>query len=301
MLRRRALLAAPALLIPRRASAQASGAELLLFCVADLHSASATAPQLVAAVDAALAAHPDAEAMILVNGDVFERGNAIARRSDGAGDWALLDALRDRAPVVLNIGNHETALVDDLAEVVRRARERDLVVVSSIRDARTGRPVADTRMRWPLRRQRQLGLVGIATDDAATYREAARAELILPEPVAWARAVLPWALDGADVRVVLSHAGLAADRAILPLLPDGTLMIGGHEHLRLTHAAGATRYVHTGSWGRFLTVAAWVGGVGWRLAEVPLTRDGPGDAALAARLRDVAEAHLAPEDREVVA
>ena len=306
LLPRRALPALTGgLLLPRRLRADAAlpGAELLLVAMSDLHSAMERAPAALGALDATLAANRGVEAVILVNGDVFERGNAVALRCNGAPDWAFLAALRKRAPVVLNIGNHETALIDDLREVVARARALDLVVLSNLRDRRTGQDVTAADLVLPLRGGRRLALVGIGTDEAATYRPEVRDLLELPAPAAWAREHLPRLLDGADATVVLSHAGIAADRAILPLLPDGSLLIGGHEHLRFVHAQGATRYVHAGSWNRCLAVAGLAfGGAAPRITlhEVAIEPGQAEDAAHAALLREVMAAHATPEDREVL-
>ncbi|MFP3710743.1 hypothetical protein SB783_42960, partial [Paraburkholderia sp. SIMBA_009] len=66
---------------------------------------------------------------------------------------------------------------------------------------------------------------------------------------------LPGVVKQCAINIVLSHAGVVADRDILPLLPDGTLIIGGHDHLNFVHEQGATRYVHTGSWCTSMTVA----------------------------------------------
>lgn len=48
---------------------------------------------------------------------------------------------------------------------------------------------------------------------------------------------------------------MAGDRDILPLLPDGALMIGGHNHLLFQHEQGRSAYVHTGSWSNAYTTA----------------------------------------------
>ena len=61
-------------------------------------------------------------------------------------------------------------------------------------------------------------------------------------------------MSGADRVLILSHAGVAADRDILPLLPDGSLMIGGHNHLLFQHPQGRSAYAHTGSWTSAYTV-----------------------------------------------
>lgn len=304
-LHRRALLSLPGALIPLggRADAPMTGADLLLIAMSDLHSAGERAAAVLGAVDAALAANRGVETLILLNGDAFERGNAVALRSGGAADWAFLSALRRRAPVVLNIGNHETALLDDLAEVVRRAQAADLIVLTNLRDRRTGAPFAEASAEIPLRGGRRLRVAGIATDEAMTYRQAVRETLDIPAPVAWARQNLQGLLAGADAAVVLSHAGVAADRAILPLLPDGALMIGGHEHLRFGHAQGATRYLHTGSWNRFVMLAGVAFGRGAPAIAAREIGIEPGvaeDPAHAATWREVLAAHSAPEDLEVV-
>jgi len=201
---------------------------------------------------------------------------------------------------VLNLGNHETALIDDMAEVVRRARALDILVVSNLVDARSGAHYASPSLTLPLRGGRRLVLVGLTTDEIMTYRAPVRPMLRIPVPADWARENLPGLLAGADVAVVLSHAGVVADRAILPLLPDGALLLGGHEHLRFTHAARATRYVHTGSWNRFVTVAGFAGTQAPVLREIAVEPGTAADATHAAMLRDVMAAHGAPEDREVV-
>lgn len=302
---RRLLLAAPGLMLPAaaRPDSPIAGADLLLACLSDLHSAGRRAAATLGALDAALAANRGAQALILVNGDVFERGNAVALRSGGAADWAFLGALRRRAPVVLNIGNHETALVDDLAEVVRRLRALDILVLSNLRARRTGAAFAEASAEIPLRGGRRLRVVGLATDEAMTYRQVVRETLEIPAPADWARANLPGLLAGGDLSVVLSHAGVAADRAILPLLPDGSLLLGGHEHLRFHHAQGATRYLHTGSWNRALTLAGIAFGAGApaiALREVAVEPGAAEDPAQAATWREVLAAHAAPEDREVL-
>jgi 2',3'-cyclic-nucleotide 2'-phosphodiesterase (5'-nucleotidase family) len=304
VLPRRALLGAPVLLAPpARADAPFTGADLLLVVLADLHSAGERAAAALGAVDAALAANRRAEALVVLNGDVFERGNAVALRSGGVADWAFLAALRRRAPVVLNLGNHEAALLDDMAEVVRRAAALDLIVLSTLRDRRTGRELAPASATLPLRGGRALRLVGLATAEAATYRAAARDTLEMPDPVEWGRANLPGLLAGADAAVVLSHAGIAADRDLLPLLPDGALLVGGHEHLRLLHAEGATRLVHPGSWNRFVVLAGLgftPGGPRLSIRQVAVEPGVAEDPRHAATWREVLGDHAAPEDREVV-
>src|SRR5690606_9467793 len=98
-------------------------------------------------------------------------------------------------------------------------------------------------------------VVGIATDAITTYPAPTRELIDIPEPAAWAQANLAAELGDGAFPVVLSHAGIIPDRVILPLLAEGSLLIGGHDHLVLEHAEGATRYIHTGSWSSLFTLA----------------------------------------------
>lgn len=300
---RRPLLALPGLALVTRARADRAltGADLLVLALSDLHSAMERAAATLGVVDAAVAANRGIPAVIVINGDVFERGNAVALRSDGAADWAFLAALRRRAPVVLNIGNHEGALLDDLHEVVRRAQAADLLVLSNLLDRRTGLPFAPATAELPLPGGRRLTLVGIATDDASTYRAPVRETLRIPEPAGWARENLPALLAGAEAAVVLSHAGVAADREMLPLMPPGALLLGGHEHLRFQVALGPVRYLHTGSWNRFVTLAGLsFSGAAPVLHEAAVEPGTAEDPAHAALVREVLAAHLTPVEREVL-
>jgi len=70
---------------PRPARAAAfPGAAAIAVLMSDLHSAQERAAAALGALDRVLAANAGTRALIVVNGDVFERGNAIALRSMGA-------------------------------------------------------------------------------------------------------------------------------------------------------------------------------------------------------------------------
>ncbi len=299
---RRLLLTLPGLaaLPAARADQPLTGADLLAIAMSDPHSAMERSAAALGVVDAALAANRRIPAVILINGDVFERGNAVALRSAGAADWAFLAALRRRAPVVLNIGNHEGALLDDLAEVVRRAEALDILVLSNLLDRRTGQPFAPATASLPLPGGRRLMLAGIATNEAMTYRQVIRDSLRIPDPAEWARENLPALLAPADAAIVLSHAGVAADREMLPLLPPGALLLGGHEHLRFQVAEGGVSYLHTGSWNRFVTLAGISFGQGATLREVAVEPGAAEDPDHAALVRALLAAHLTSAEREVL-
>lgn len=234
-----------------------------VLAMSDLHSAYERTGQLLAALEAEVAAQPVPH-VIAINGDAFEHGNVAAVRSGGEIDWALLGELPKIAPTVFNLGNHDNDITLDLAEVVARLRDLGLTVVSNIIDARTGAPYAGATADVPLG-TRSLRIAGVATNSLNTYPAASRPNLNIPVPGEWARANLATALAGADLAMVMSHAGVAPDRDILPLLPDGTLMVGGHNHLLFQHRQGRSLYVHTGSWSNAYTAAS-------------LRANGPGDA-----------------------
>ncbi|MBA4013021.1 MAG: serine/threonine protein phosphatase [Phenylobacterium sp.] len=266
--------------------------------MSDLHSAYERTGQLLAALAAEVAAHKVPH-VIAVDGDVFEHGNVAAVRSNGEIDWAFLAALPKIAPTVVNIGNHDTDLTTDLAEVVARLRGLGVTVVSNIVDARTGAPYAPAQADLPLGK-RTLRVVGIATNSINTYVAASRPTLQIPVPGEWARANLAPALAGADLVMVMSHAGVAPDREILPLLPDGTLMVGGHNHLQFQHRQGASLYVHTGSWSNAYTAVPLRAAGPGDAVSVPVALDGPVAPALADLIPTVLPRSLTDDERAIL-
>lgn len=284
-------------------AAPSDAPDALVVIAADQHSAYERTAQFVAAIDRLKAAHPGLPLAILLDGDTLEYGNVVARRSRGTVDFAMFSALARRGPTVINLGNHETEF-DDLAQTVSRIEASGVRVVTTLNNHDTGRPAAPASTRLRLGKQDAI-VTGVATADLSTYREAVRPSLGVVDPAVWARANLRPLLDSAPVKIVLSHAGLKADRAMLPLVPDGTLFAGAHDHLRFVHEIGRTVYVHSGSWNAFMTLA-WLhhdasGAPRWEVEQIPLSSDGPADPALAALIRDTTKKYLEPADREVLA
>lgn len=269
-----------------------------VLAISDTHSAYERTGQLLAAFEAETQTHAVPH-VIAVNGDVFERGNVVSVRSDGAVDWAFLAELPKIAPTVVNLGNHDNDLTLDLAEVVARMKALGLHVVSTIGDTRTGAAYTASSATLPFG-ARSLRVVGMATNSVNTYPKASRDQLAIPAAAEWARAHLADQLAGVDLRLVMSHAGVAADRDILPLLPDGTLMIGGHNHLLFQHQQGRSAYAHTGSWSNAYTVAEFGtdGVVTTRSSVVAL--DGPSSSRLGALIASTLATHMTDEDRVVL-
>ena len=285
--------------LPRPAAAQ--GAAATLVAVADLHSPYARLPALLAELRAIRAEAPGPVAL-LINGDAFERGNVVATRGGAVADWAFLRAAAAEMPVVLNLGNHETAIEDDMATTVARARAAGVEVIGNLIDRRTGRFFAPVSTRLGLRGI-DVALLGIGTDNPFVYRQPARDTLTLLDPVAFAGDAVADATAGADLPVLASHAGVAADKAILPALPEGALAIGAHDHLDLRHAADGRTYLHGGAWGgQFALCHLTPAGEGVAVAvEMRAVAPGGGDDDLAALIAAQKEEHLTAEDRAVIA
>lgn len=289
-------------LVARAPAAAPESPEAVLVVAADLHSAYDRSAQFVARVDRLKAENPGVPFAILINGDAFELGNVVARRTAGAIDFALFAALAQRAPTVINLGNHEPEFFD-VGETVRRLLATGAKVVGgNLRDPRTQKPYAPASLRLPLGRHEAV-VVGFATDRLSTYRLAIRPQLDLADPVIWAEQNLPRLLAEAALPIVLSHAGLRVDRSVLPHVPDGTLFAGAHDHLRFIHRAGRTVYFHSGSWMDFISIARLrrtANGLGWDVASTPLGPDDPADPTLAALIRETLAAYLTLEETAIV-
>lgn len=289
-------------MLPLMAAAMPATAQdvaLRAIVISDLHSAYERIGQLLAAIETRIAADK-APHIILLNGDLFELGNAVATRSAGEIEWTFLAALANLAPTVINIGNHEPDIDNDLANVVSRAQALGITVLSNIIDKRSGNPYAPSSAAVKAG-ERAVIVAGLATNAINTYPKATREMLDIPQPVEWAKANLPEIVKADAINIVLSHAGVVADRDILPVLPDGTLVVGGHDHLNFVHEEGATRYVHTGSWCTSMTVATITGpGKAAAIETVTIDRDAPASPALETLIEQTLEKHLTAEEREVV-
>lgn len=284
-------------LMPSLAQAQDGGVRAIV--LSDLHSAYERLAQVLAAVEAEIAGNEGAEHIILINGDIFEMGNVAAMRSGGQADWAFLEMLAGLAPTVVNIGNHEPDFDNDLANFVGRAEELGVHVLSNIVDTRTGEAYAPANVVISTGTH-AINVVAIATDAINTYPKPTREQLTIPAPVTWAEENLPDLLEGGGINVVLSHAGVVADKAILPLLGGNTLLVGGHDHLRFVHEEGSNRYVHTGSWSSLMSVVSLAEGAVPEVAQVDIARDGAGNEALAEVIAAVLAEHLTDEERASV-
>ncbi|MEY4941577.1 MAG: hypothetical protein RIQ93_3312 [Verrucomicrobiota bacterium] len=278
--------------------------EALLLILGDQHSAYDQVAPLVAEVDRLKAANPGVPFAVLIDGDSFEYGNVVARRSEAVIDLALFAALAKRAPTILNLGNHEPDFYDPAAAVAKLRAVGVVVISGNARDRNTGQPLA------PASTLLRLGahtatVVGVMTDQLSTFRLAVRPGLDLANPVVWAKENFPALLKDTGLPIVLSHAGIRADREMLPLVPAGTLFAGAHDHVRFTHRfETGVRYFHSGSWMEFYSLAKLRrdpgGSFYWEVEQVPLDAQAPGDPALTALVGRVRAEHLTPKDTAVV-
>lgn len=294
------LVAAPALaVLPRPVRAQThAGAEVLALSLADLHSPYARLPQILAEIDRILD-ETGLPVIMVVNGDTFERGNVAALRSGGAIDIAFWEALVRRAPTILNLGNHETALVDDMATAVARAEGIGLQVIGNLIDNRRGQFFAPYATRVHVGGLR-IGALGLAATNPFVYRVPVRETLEFLDPATFAAETFAPVAEGNDVALMLSHAGVAADQAILPTMPGNVAMIGAHDHLSFVHDAAAAPYVHGGSWGAMLTVIGLAPGQRPTVETRAIGVEMAADAALQEMIDATLAEHLTSEETAVI-
>lgn len=302
LLRAFALLPFLLVTVLRAAEPTAPAPEALILIVGDQHSAYERTAQLVAHVDRLREANPAVPFAVIIDGDSLEHGNIVARRSAGRIDFAMFAALAERVPTILNLGNHEPEFyaVDD---TIARIQATGVTVISNLVNRATQKPFAPASTRLQLG-NREAVVVGLATDKLSTYRAAIRPSLDLADPVVWAKANLP-ALFTADTAlpILVTHTGVTADRALLELIPDGTLFAGAHDHLRFIHLAGRTVYFHSGSWNdgySLATLRTAAGKPRWTVEQFPLAATDPADPELAALIQKTSAQHLTPEDLAVV-
>lgn len=291
-------LAGAAVLAPGLTGARAAAPIGRVLAIADMHSAYDKTGLLLAAFEREVTsvALPH---VIAINGDIFEHGNAVSVRSGGAVDWAFLAQAAQLAPTVVNLGNHDNDLTPDLAEVTARMRSLGVLVVSNIVDTRTGANYASGSVAVPFG-SRRLQVVGVATDALSTYPRASRDQLSVPAPADWARAHLAELTEGPHPVLILSHAGVVADRSILPLLPDGALMVGGHDHLLFQHRQGRSAYAHTGSWTSAYTVGEFLDDGSVTARSVPIGADAPSSPRLQSLIDATLAAYQTEADRAVI-
>tara|TARA_R110002020_G_scaffold70506_28_gene183003 strand:+ start:2838 stop:4220 length:1383 start_codon:yes stop_codon:yes gene_type:complete len=275
--------------------------DAVVFTIADLHAPYARLPALLDAIRKQKA-EVGVPTALLVNGDIFERGNVVCQRSGGAADWAFLSAVAKEMPVVVNLGNHETAILDDMSTFVARADQAGIQVVSNLVDRRTGRFFAPVSERLGLGGM-DISLLGLAATNPFVYRPNVRETLTFLDTTQFVADAFEDTAAGADLNVIMSHAGVSPDKTFIDALPAGTVMQGAHDHLNIDMNHNEVRYFHGGSWGSHigmlsLTHAGDTVQTAYQTVDIA---PGGGDAELADVIEGQKAEHLTDEDRAIVA
>jgi len=293
-----AVLASLALAPAARAQ---SASDAVLFTISDLHAPYARMPSLLDTVRQ-LKSEAGVPTAMLLNGDIFERGNVVCHRSGGMADWAFLSALSAEMPVVVNLGNHETAILDDMATFVARADQIGVRVISNLVDRRTGRffaPVADRLGLGGI----EISLLGLAATNPFVYRPPVRDTLTFLDTAQFVADAFEDSAGDADLKVIMSHTGVSPDKTYIETLPEGTVIQGAHDHLDLDMVHNGVTYFHGGSWGAkvgILSLTKGADGVQTAYRTQAIAPSG-GDAELAALIEAQKTEHLTAEDSEVIA
>jgi 5'-nucleotidase/UDP-sugar diphosphatase len=280
----------------------AEAPDLLLILMADLHSGYAYTAALAKAVRDLVAANRGVDAVIIVNGDVFESGNALCARNNGRIDLELLRVLASLAPTFVNIGNHDGDVMDPKT-FVAEVSKRGATLLTDISDPRTGAPYGAPSAEI-LVKDRKVRISALGTPALETYRNGA-AWYAVPQPAPYAASHYPAFQAGADFHLALVHAGFAADAAVLPSTSAPFLLHGGHDHLWFTQKLGANGlHIHSGYWSNGLAAVgvSFGGGAGVRIdaQQIQLTRTSPQDAEIASLIASERSALLGEADLKVL-
>lgn len=286
--------------LPSQALAN-SQADAVLFTLADLHAPYARLPALLDTI-LALQTSIQKPTATLINGDLFERGNVVCLRSNADADWTFLKRLASAMPVVLNIGNHETAIEDDLTRVISRARAIGVTVVSNLIDKRRGRAFAPPTAKLQIG-PINLGILGLAPTNPFVFRKPVREYLEFTDPAKTVADEFAGLAADSHLPLIMSHAGVAADKLFVESLPRQTVMQGAHDHLDFQLNRQGVNYFHGSSWGThlgLLELSRTASGADSRYRQLAIDPSA-GDAGLAALIDRQKAAHLSDQDREIIA
>ncbi|MCU0765830.1 MAG: bifunctional metallophosphatase/5'-nucleotidase [Gammaproteobacteria bacterium] len=142
----------------------------------------------------------------------------------------------------------------------------------------------------------RVAVLGLVTEELTTTTHPRNAVGVgVDDAIATALALVPGLEAQADLVVVLSHLGIAADRALAREVPGVDLVVGGHNHNRYEQPVleNGVPIVQAGDWGRWLgrmdleVDEGAVRVVAYRL--LPIDAGVPEDPAIAAQVRALAQ------------
>jgi 2',3'-cyclic-nucleotide 2'-phosphodiesterase (5'-nucleotidase family) len=219
--------------------------DLIFINMADLHSSYDNFPGVLGRVQSLVREYEGVKAYILLNGDLFEQGNLCTTRTQGSVDWFFLEQLQACAPVVYNIGNHEFDFLDP-HDFLHEAQSRGVTVLSNL--LVDGEQLAPASLSFDAAGKR-VTLVAVATNQDFTYPEDLRERITFPDPVTWFGENYRKLVTGSDYNVIVSHAGVMADVAMMAQLPSERkhlFVVGGHDHLNFRKYVSGRSYLHNG-------------------------------------------------------
>lgn len=202
---------------------------LLLFYLADTHAHYGAYARILTIIDKVLNDNPGSAILVVINGDIFEVGDIIGKRSAGAGDWVFLSHLRKRVPILINVGNHEFDFQSP-KDWLFKARSLDLATISNLQLRVTEGRLMDASFEFQDR-----FFPGFATPALQTYVPAVRDQLVIPNPAdSFHSYRQTWDLPSSKI-LPLSHAGISHDREILDLMDGQFILAGSHNHQKFQY------------------------------------------------------------------
>jgi 5'-nucleotidase/UDP-sugar diphosphatase len=194
------------------------------------------AAYLAGAVDRLRAGQPT---LLLAAGDMIQ-GNNWANLFKGKSSIELMNAMQFDAMVV---GNHEF----DYGQKVLRERLREArfpVLGANVKGLPGLKPYIIKEIQGV-----RVAIIGVVTADTPTSTHPRNvAGLKFAPPAAAVARCLKGLKGKADLVVVLSHIGYAADRALAAQVPGIDVIIGGHSHTRLETPAVVNHTIIGQAW-----------------------------------------------------
>ncbi len=228
--------------------------DLVVINIADTHSAYETYPRIAYKVEELSKKYKGSSLVILFNGDIFESGNIVASKSNGAVDIEFLKHLGQYGKVIINIGNHEFDLMSP-ADFLSTAEAAGAVVIGTVSAEGMPEVPAYTDI---LAGEKTVRIIGVGVDQKKVYPKELQETLEIPEPIEWMRENYENLAEGTDYVIIASHAGITPDLAMLNVIGNDTkllYMAGGHDHITLRRKVNETDYMHNGFKGEQLNVA----------------------------------------------
>jgi len=181
--------------------------------------------RLAGAVRAIRAEDPGRPVIVLFGGDLLQ-GTVTSTVFLGLPDLGFLGEMGVDAAVM---GNHELDFGQDhFRDLLKEARFP--VLAANLRAEPGSLPVRESVVLQPHGGPR-VAVLGLVTDELTTTTHPRNtAGVTVDDPVATAQRLVPALEAEADLVVVLSHLGIAADRQLAREVPGVDVIVGGHNH-----------------------------------------------------------------------